>query len=117
MMRVTNLLDSPNNKGARSYSSIAREQIVERFRQFIVWSKATEQRFIWIFGILYFGGVCWVLWLVSDFWRYFPSASYWVDFVIFAAFQLVACLVGGYFFGRIMWRKRAIWDKEKTQSK
>jgi hypothetical protein len=65
-------------------------------KRFIRWVTAAKQRFVWIFGVLFLGGGCWVLLLI-----FHPFLA--------SVFLLPMWLVGGYFWGLWMWpfiRKR-----------
>lgn len=65
--------------------------------QALMWSAATERRFIWTFGVVFFGGSMWV-WTTLD---PHPSGP---------AFSPLASLgiwvVMGYVWGWVMWQAR-----------
>ena len=72
--------------------------------RFCAWSAATKQRFIWIFGVLLFGGGCWTFSLGWGFLTLKIPTIHLVDALIWLAIWLA----GGYFWGSLRWRSRAI---------
>jgi hypothetical protein len=77
---------------------------MKRLIRFYAWSVATKQRFIWIFGVLYFGGGCWTFSLGWGFLTLKMPTIQFVDALIWLATWLAA----GYLWGSLMWRSRAI---------
>lgn len=68
---------------------------MKHLRRWAVWSLATKQRYIWIYGVVGYGGGM-AIWSSPDFWS--PRHSL-IHSLLFTALWIPA----GYLFGWIMW--------------